>query len=1011
MRNIHYINAGAGSGKTFTLTKTLVDLIIQGRCRPSEVILTTFTELAASEFRQKAYDALVKAGRYDAVAELESATIGTVHSVALKYVQKYWYLLGLGSRMNVLSEEDKRIFISTTVGTAIEEKDRLVLKAFDDTFMKYGYKDDSKWIDALSTILDRSQTFRVDSLEESKKQSLAYIESFFTEEPVEIPKDLLMSVVNQYLKVCKSEPEKSTYVKAVADLEDCIPALPSYAGLIKLGSLLKRNVGGKKVREAIPGFEELAELVDKAQRSSSMKEPLVNACETMFNLAIKVNKAFADFKASRGLIEFNDMEKFFLRLLDMDIVKEDIRSSVKYVFVDEFQDSNPTQIDIFDRLSELVEQSYWVGDPKQSIYGFRGSAPEVVMEVTSKIYAGGNGFSHDDLPYSWRSGENLVDFHSCIARKLFDEKKYPKPALQHAPKGNPFNPENPVSIWWGQEGEDIVSLGQKIIEVLKTTDLKTSDIAVLCTNNDDVIYVAAQLRANGLPVSSPEVFLPGKAETQLLFALLRFIALRDNHTKAELAKFVLNKSLPEIIAHKDEILTKFDYMRLDEILERIKYQSVPDIVDTIIDEMDLRGLCAKWGDAPNRQSNMDTLQAQAREYDNHCIQLGLGSSIGGYIDYVTGLQIAPKADIASDGVKVMTYHGAKGLEWRMVIMYDIWKDPLFPNVIPPRYIFGMPIIKVDGKTLLRYIPDFRPNDKNAVPSFITEREEIAKDIDEFKEKLREECKRLLYVGMTRARDYLVTMMYPKKKFKWLEAAGLEPCTDDEDENQMAHVWDPDAPKMKVEQINPEDPQKYNSEKSICMWYKPVIDAPIRMPKFITPSKNAEAVDSRKGDSMRVADGIEVIGTFEATTLGTCIHNYFAVHKQGAKDENLAKARRLIDNFGLAGNIPHPEQLVETADLLLRWFDVKIGQVKGFRREVPFVHRLDNGQTSIGEIDLVVELNGKHCVLVDYKNTREEGDYAAQLNVYGEALKAAGYIVDKMFIFYALLGTISEINVK
>ena len=70
MRNIHYINAGAGSGKTFTLTKTLVNLILEGKCRPSELILTTFTELAASEFRQKAYDALVKAGRYDAVAEL-----------------------------------------------------------------------------------------------------------------------------------------------------------------------------------------------------------------------------------------------------------------------------------------------------------------------------------------------------------------------------------------------------------------------------------------------------------------------------------------------------------------------------------------------------------------------------------------------------------------------------------------------------------------------------------------------------------------------------------------------------------------------------------------------------------------------------------------------------------------------------------------------------------------------------------------------------------------------------
>ena len=62
MKNINYINAGAGSGKTYTLTQTLVKLILDGKCRPSEVILTTFTELAASEFRQKAYDALVKAG-------------------------------------------------------------------------------------------------------------------------------------------------------------------------------------------------------------------------------------------------------------------------------------------------------------------------------------------------------------------------------------------------------------------------------------------------------------------------------------------------------------------------------------------------------------------------------------------------------------------------------------------------------------------------------------------------------------------------------------------------------------------------------------------------------------------------------------------------------------------------------------------------------------------------------------------------------------------------------------
>ena len=1012
MRNIHYINAGAGSGKTYTLTKTLVGLIKDRKCRPSEVILTTFTELAASEFRQKAYDALVKAGRYDAVAELESATIGTVHSVALKYVQKYWYLLGLGSRMNVLSEEDKRIFISSTVGTAIGAEERLILKAFDDTFMKYGYKDDSKWIGVLSDMLDQSQKFRVDSLEESRRYSLAYIDDFFSGDPVELSMKELIQVAKAYLKYCKSKPDKDNHVKAAKGLEECIPSFPSYPSLVQFSSLIdeRKRAGGKSVSKIIPEIDEMASIVKLYLQSGSLKKPVADCCNTMFNLAIKVDNAFTEFKSSRGLIEFNDMEKYFLKLLDMDIVREDIRSSVKYVFVDEFQDSNPIQIEIFDRLSELVEKSFWVGDPKQSIYGFRGSVPEVVMDVTSRIYEGGDGFSHENLPYSWRSGENLVDFDSRIALKLFpDGRKYPKPALEHAPEGNSLNLDHPVCLWRGQDIQDGLSLGQKIIEVLESTDLNPSDIAVLCRKNEDVIQVAAELRHNGLPVSSPEVYLPGKAETQLLFALLKFIVLRDEHTKAELAKLILDKRLPEIIAHKDDILAAFDELRFKEILERVRYQSVPDIVDTLVDELDLRGLCAKWGDSDNRQSNLDVLQSQAREYDNHCMQLGLGSSILGYIDYVTGLQIQPKGDNVSDGVKVMTYHGAKGLEWRLVVMHTLWKDPLFSRNLPQMYVFGLNTQKIDGRTFLRFVPDFRPSDKHGVPSFITGRPAVASGIDEHREQLREECKRLLYVGMTRARDCLAAIVYPGQSLTWLSAAGLSPVRDLLGAGPLAPVWDDGAPLVKVEECDIDEPVLYNVEKDECVWYKPVVDSPVRDDRFITPSKQSTTLESEKGEMISVSGGIKTAGKFEASELGTCIHNYFAVHKPDG-DGNLAVAERLVANFGLQMNIPNPGQLVETADSLLHWFDARFDHVYGLRREVPFVHRLEDGRIVAGEIDLVVDLEDNHCILVDYKNTWKEGDYAPQLSVYRTALQAAGFVVDRMFIFYALQGKIQEVTI-
>jgi superfamily I DNA/RNA helicase len=53
MKNVTYINAGAGSGKTHTLTQTLTDLIKEGKVKPEQVILTTFTTKAANEFKER----------------------------------------------------------------------------------------------------------------------------------------------------------------------------------------------------------------------------------------------------------------------------------------------------------------------------------------------------------------------------------------------------------------------------------------------------------------------------------------------------------------------------------------------------------------------------------------------------------------------------------------------------------------------------------------------------------------------------------------------------------------------------------------------------------------------------------------------------------------------------------------------------------------------------------------------------------------------------------------------
>lgn len=1012
MKNVHYINAGAGSGKTYTLTKTLVELISNNECKPSEVILTTFTELAASEFRQKAYDALVKAKCYDKAAGLDSATIGTVHSVALKYVQKYWYILGLSSKMNVLSDDDKKVFISESVAKAIEPEDREVFRDFNETYTRKGYRNDDPWVQVLKNIIEQSETFSVESLEQSRDYSLEWVRKFFSGETVLPELEDVENWLAAYREICvKGDRNGNPYQNEIEKIDKIMENPLRFASLLDMSGMLQKPV--RAAAREIPNTDKLINAVMCALHSEEAAGPLVRCIKTVFNLAMKVEKEFADYKAQNGLIEYNDMEKFFIQLLDNELVKEDIRSSVKYVFVDEFQDSNPIQIEIFEKLSELVKKSFWVGDPKQSIYGFRGSAPEIVMELTSRIRQGGDGFSYENLPYSWRSNEEIVKFDSYIAGKLFtDPDRYPDPELQHAPNGNNFKAEHPLQHWKLVDGITPEALSHQIMKVMETTGMQPKDIAILCRNNNDVIEYARWLKMYGLPVSSPETFLAEKAETQLVFAVLRYIMMADDHTKAELAMLIDEVPLDDIICKKDEVLKEFDEGRLMEVAMRVKHQSVPDIVDTVIDGLDLRGLCEKWGDAMNRHSNLDVLQAQAREYDNHCIQLGIGSSLSGYITYVSGMEIPPKANNSDNGVKVMTYHGSKGLEWRMVLMMNLNKDLLRNSVLQPRFIYNINIDKKDGRNMLRYIPDFRPTENNGVPAYIMEQPDIKAAYDEYVEKCCDENKRLLYVGFTRAKDYIVTMSTAKDKFGWLSGSGLEPYGDFKTiPLGKAHVWDAFGPESEVIEVTGIDRTKFVADAEKCTWYEPVVDLTARAPKNVSPSKCGEGVVSEIVRKVSIAEPLlaRIPKNVEHSELGTCIHNCFAVCEGAAADA--AKCERIVKNFGYSELLGDASRIAGSYAGICEFLEKEYGKAVAVHHELHYAQKMENGQRVVGEMDLVWETAGKHCVLLDFKNTFAKTDYAPQLHMYRKALESGGYTVEGVLIFYALQGSVAELVTK
>ena len=383
MKNIQYINAGAGSGKTTRLTEILSQKLGSKEYKPSEVILTTFTELAASEFREKSRERLYNDKHADVAAELDSATIGTVHSVALSFIQKYWYLIGVSPDMKVMSEDDLQVYISESLGDCVEKEDLEFFRSYGSFFDlkdSQSHVDLDFWKDHLLDIIDKVNNYDVD-IEQSKTDSCKVVEEVFNSN-IALNQQLLDEFTEAFDSRIGGYSDSAK--KNVQPILDGLKnKAVSYATLIKLYKELTKDKPymGKGNRQALKdalGERNYDDLVDnlKAYQMSSvgddspggMMKKIINI---LFDIAQRWKDGFNDFKAKRHIIDYNDMERLFLELLDKPQVEAEIKGAYKLMMVDEFQDSSPIQLKIFNKLSDLMEQSYWVGDPKQSIYGFR----------------------------------------------------------------------------------------------------------------------------------------------------------------------------------------------------------------------------------------------------------------------------------------------------------------------------------------------------------------------------------------------------------------------------------------------------------------------------------------------------------------------------------------------------------------------------------------------------------------------------------------------------------------
>lgn len=1061
IRNVTFISAGAGSGKTYALTEKLFEKISGNECHPSEIVLTTFTRAAANEFKERARARLIEKGCLEQADLLTEATIGTVHSVCLSFLRKYWYRNGSVVIPKEISDTEKDSYISGSLSGVVDEDD---IRLFNEFREEFDIKDGknmpnfSWWKGYLEDFIKKTETFNVKDLQKSKDESFCLIDSVFNRDDEGLG-DSDKSVLQSYLDFCKGSAAKNAK-EHIDFLERILGSRGGlkYWQLVKLSGVVsepgdKRNL--KKDPLLQSGLEAVSEKMPKILLSKRYGEIVKKVVARILELAEKWKDIYAEYKRENGLIDYNDMELQFLNLLNDENVVEEIRDNVKLVMVDEFQDCNQTQIRIFEKLSAIAKESIWVGDPKQAIYKFRGSDTELTNAIadifadTESMEAIDANLKFENLGISYRSVPEIVNFVNELFSDTFRQYGMDRSRIVLEPNRK----ESGSVKCWKVEGKNKTDKARKVVfriaELIKGGK-NPGDIAILVRSNDEVSDYVGLLKEVGIPVNSSQGDITEYAEVQMLLSVLKYVLnSRNELAKAEILRLFSSRSSAEIISDRIGYLQSVNesksqetsgyvkrwmaddelFRKIDSISEQVKTQSVSDAVKGIVTSLSLYRECEKWGDRLSRKSRLDAIVSMAVQYENDMVDSGRAASLNGFLSAIMGGRLSnpdtSEISTRSEGITVCTYHKSKGLQWETVILDSLCKDYYKDSEIIKNSIFGVNAhhSELPSKNnpytdnYLTFFPRFLSTSQTSVPDGMIQ--SLEDRIGLLRESLKKENNRLFYVGMTRAKDNLVLLLSGTNRsgsfngdFYALDAIVPDNCKHLNERLQDA-----------VENL--EAGEFESVDMKYMKMHKPVASEEIAEDKYIVPSQYSPDCISAKAELLWHTDKVpsnkllinidDVDSEGTMAEAGTCIHNVFAAYRQNAeRNVNVEMAKRIVSSCGMDVHFRNPEEIISSAEEAYAFLERHYGRGIALK-EVPF--SMGSGmQVFTGEMDLVWDLGDGRCVLVDFKSypgfdlNGHALKYAGQLMVYSEALEKAGYtLVDQPLIYFNAHGAFVKVE--
>ncbi|MGN1003291.1 MAG: UvrD-helicase domain-containing protein, partial [Oscillospiraceae bacterium] len=523
---------------------------------------------------------------------------------------------------------------------------------------------------------------------------------------------------------------------------------------------------------------------------------LAPAMEALFDLVREFGRRFYEEKTRRGLLEFSDAEHLTVRLLEQNEVRELLREQFTEIMVDEYQDTNEVQNVLFDALSRDGENLFLVGDVKQSIYRFRLADPTIFLGKYESWPPAERAEAGQPrkllLSRNFRSRPQVLHaanyvFENIMSRACGEMEYGPAEALV---PGGSFGDDpayaaelDVVDLPEGEGGEDEVDknliearfVARRMAQMLREGFLvddgaggqrpvRADDMVILLRSPGPVLrHYTRALAEAGIPVETEgggDFF-----ETTEISVALSLLEIIDNPRQDVPLLSVLRSPVfgftPDRLSQIRAGRKDGDFYAALEadggedcaaFLEQLKLlrfrageMSAQQLIERLYAETDLMAIFGAMPDGARRQANLAALREQARQLERagHKGLFGFLTHLGRMRQ--RGERLAPAA-AGSGGVKILSIHRSKGLEFPVVFLCGLGRQ--FNKMDAAAPVLFHPRLGVGPKRLER-------GEGWTVEWPTLARQAVALQMDR---ELKAEEMRLLYVAMTRAKEKLIMTM-------------------------------------------------------------------------------------------------------------------------------------------------------------------------------------------------------------------------------------------------------------